>query len=93
MRKVQTTKKSDVYGQPCSQLGRELASWSLQKRSFAFVLQWIRRSKQPARRRISSIQNQLWEKISLIMKNRIDDDGSIEAVLQCRLFDTQNYRA
>ena len=27
------------------------------------------------------------------MKNRIDDDGSIEAVLQCRLFDLQIYRA
>ena len=38
-------------------------------KNLAFVLQWIKRSKQPGRRRTSSIQNQLWEKISLIMKN------------------------
>ena len=40
-------------------------------KNLALVLQWIKRSKQPARWRTSSIPNQLREKISLIMKNWI----------------------
>ena len=40
-------------------------------KNLALVLQWIKRSKQPARWRTSSIQNQLREKISRIMKNWI----------------------
>ena len=40
-------------------------------KNLALVLQWIKRSKQPARWRTSSIQNQLREKISLITKNWI----------------------
>ena len=38
-------------------------------KNLAFVLQWIERSKQPARWRTSSIQNQLRDKIFPIMKN------------------------
>ena len=40
-------------------------------KNLALVLQWIKRSKQPAHWRTSSIHNQLREKISLIMKNWI----------------------
>ena len=40
-------------------------------KNLALVLQWIKRSKQPAPWRASSIQNQLREKNSLIMKNWI----------------------
>ena len=40
-------------------------------KNLALVLQWTKRSKQPARWRTSSIQNQLREKIFLIMKNWI----------------------
>ena len=40
-------------------------------KNLALILQWIKRSKQPARWRTSSIRNQLRGNISLIMKNWI----------------------
>ena len=40
-------------------------------KNLALILQWIKRSKQPARWRTSSIRNQLRRNISLIMKNWI----------------------
>ena len=61
-------------------------------KNLALVLQWIKRSKQPARWRTSSIQNQLRKNIGL-WRIRLNDGGRIEMVLRCCFFDLRNYWA
>ena len=62
-------------------------------KNLALVLQWIKRSKEPARWRTSSIPNQLRENISLIMKNWIWWWRQNWNGLRYCLFDLRNYRA